>query len=322
MSSPSGPHPELERRYRRLLRLFPAHYRRAWEEELLTVLLAAASPGQRQVQPAEAFALLWQAGNAWTYTAVSTDRNANHQGAAILRVTLPLLLLFPAAKAGAEQLVFGSSMSLQHYDLIAWAIWIPAAVATAVGPARVAHWIAGLATLAYVMFLISPVKAGDTGTLSTDFGWLVIQFTAWRLLTSPARVRLGRRLLWRGRRAFLGAGLLAFFAVAGPGVLSFFPGPTRLFFAALTVALIVVAVLGLRTPVGRVLVTASSALFAGFVAGHGWWTGIGDVGLLLPNTGHPTAGALIWLLLLPILAWGIFRIAGSAVSRRSTTRRG
>ncbi len=75
----------------------------------------------------------------------------------------------------------------------------------------------------------------------------------------------------------------------------------------------------MRTPVGRVLVTAGSALFAGFVAGHGWWTGIGDIGLLLPNTNHPTAGALIWLLL-PILTWGIFRIAGSAVSRSSTSR--
>ena len=319
MSSPSGPHEELERRYRRLLRLFPAHYRRAWEEELVAVLLQAASPGQRQVQAAEAVALLWQAGKAWTHSAVSADRNANHQGAAILAVALPLLLLFPAAKAGAEQLVYGSSSWWHHYDLIAWAIWIPAAVAAAVGPSKVAHWIAGLATLVCVLFLITPVRDGDTGTVSTSFGWLLIQFTAWRLLTSPARVRLGRRLLWRGRRA-LGAGLFAFFAVAGPSVLYLLPGSTPLLVAALTVALIVVAIAGLRTPVGRVLVTAGSALFAGFVAGHGWWTGIGDVGLLLPNTNHPTAGALIWLLLLPILAWGIFRIAGSAVSRSSITR--
>lgn len=320
MSSPSGPHPELERRYRRLLRLFPAHYRRAWEEELLAVLLQAANPGQRQVQPAEAFALLWQAGKAWAHTAVSADRNANHQGAAILTVTLPLLLLFPAAKAGAEQLIFGSSMWLHHYDLVAWAIWIPAALATAFGPARVVHWIAGVATLAYALFLLTPVKDGDTGTISTSFGWLVIQFTAWRLLTSPARVRLGRRLMWRGRQALLGVGLLLFFAVAGPGVLSLFPGPTRLFFAVLTVALIVVAIAGLRTPVGRVLVTAGSALFAAFVAGHGWWTGIGDIGLLLPNTNYPTASTLIWLPLLPVLAWALFRVTGAAVSRSTTKR--
>lgn len=88
---------------------------------------------------------------------------------------------------------------------------------------------------------------------------------------------------------------------------------------ALTIALIVYAVLGLRTPVGRVLVTAGIALFAGFVAGHGWWTGIGDVGRLLPHTNSPTAGSLIWLLL-PVLAWTIFRVTGGAVAR-STARR-
>lgn len=93
-----------------------------------------------------------------------------------------------------------------------------------------------------------------------------------------------------------------------------------MFFAALTVGLIMVAVLSLKTPVGRVLVTAGSALFAGFIAGHGWWTGIGDVGLLLPNTSHPTAGALIWLPLLPVVAWVIFRVTGAAVTRSMTKR--
>jgi hypothetical protein len=263
---------------------------------------------------------MWQATKAWTLTAVSADRNANHQGAAILTVTLPLLLLFPAAKAGAEQLIYGSSSWWHHDDLIAWAIWLPAALATVLGPARVAHWIAGLATWAYVLFLVTPVRDGDTGTLSTSFGWLLIQFTAWRLLTSPKRVRLGRRLMWRGRRSFLGAGLLVSFAFAGPSVLTFFPGPTPLFLAALTVALIVAAVRGLRTPVGRVLVTAGSALFAGFVAGHGWWTGIGDIGLLLPNTNYPPVSSLIWLVLLPILAWLIFRVTGAAFSRTTTKR--
>ncbi len=304
-----------------MLRLFPAHYRRAWEEELVAVLLQAAQPGQARVQPAEVVALLWQAGKAWTHTAVSPDRNANHQAAAILTVTLPLLLLFPAAKAAAEQLIFGSSSWWRHYDLIAWTVWIPAAAAAVFGPPRIAHWFAGLATSAYALFLISPFMHDDTGTVSTSFGWLLIQLTAWRLLTSPARVRLGRRLLWRGRRMFLGAGLLVFFTVAGPSVLYLLPSSTPLLLTALTITLIVVAILGLRTPVGRVLVTAGGALFAGFVAGHGWWTGIGDVGLLLSNTNHPTAGSLIWLLLLPVLAWVIFRITSGAVARSNTAPR-
>lgn len=320
MSIQSGPYGELERRYRRLLRLFPAHYRHTWEEELIAVLLQAARPGQTRVHPAEVVALLWQATKAWAQTAVSPDRSANHQGAAILTVALPVLLLFPAAKAGAEQLIYGTTAWVHHYDLIAWAMWILAAATSAFGPARIAHWIAGLATLGYVLFLITPIRDGDTGTISTSFGWLIIQFTAWRLLTSPARVKLGRRLLWRGRRTFVGAGLLAFFAVAGPSVLYLLPGATPLLLTALTITLIVIVIAGLRTPTGRVLVTAGSALFAGFVAGHGWWTGIGDVGLLLPTTNYPTASTLIWLPLLPVLAWLLFRTAGAAVTRSTATR--
>lgn len=39
---------ELERRYRRLLRCFPARYRREHEQEILSVLMARATDGQRR----------------------------------------------------------------------------------------------------------------------------------------------------------------------------------------------------------------------------------------------------------------------------------
>ncbi len=39
---------DLERRYRRLLRLFPAAYRREHEQEILSVLMAGAAEGQRR----------------------------------------------------------------------------------------------------------------------------------------------------------------------------------------------------------------------------------------------------------------------------------
>ena len=48
----------LERRYRRLLRCYPAGFRCEHEEEILTVLLADAQEGQRWPRPAEAAALL------------------------------------------------------------------------------------------------------------------------------------------------------------------------------------------------------------------------------------------------------------------------
>jgi len=45
--NPAEPHPELERRYRRLLAWYPPDHRRTYEEEMLGVLLAGATPRQR-----------------------------------------------------------------------------------------------------------------------------------------------------------------------------------------------------------------------------------------------------------------------------------
>ena len=39
---------DLERRYRRLLKCFPARYRREHEQEILSVLMAGAAEGQRR----------------------------------------------------------------------------------------------------------------------------------------------------------------------------------------------------------------------------------------------------------------------------------
>ena len=44
---------DLERRYRRLLRCFPARYRREHEQEILSVLMAGAADGQRRPGLAE-----------------------------------------------------------------------------------------------------------------------------------------------------------------------------------------------------------------------------------------------------------------------------
>src|SRR6185437_2420909 len=51
----------LERRYRRLLGLYPARHRRVHGEEMLGVLLAAAPDGQRRPRLGEALDLLWAA---------------------------------------------------------------------------------------------------------------------------------------------------------------------------------------------------------------------------------------------------------------------
>jgi hypothetical protein len=52
---------DLERRYRRLLRCFPARYRREHEQEILSVLMAGAKEGQRRPGLADSADLLFSA---------------------------------------------------------------------------------------------------------------------------------------------------------------------------------------------------------------------------------------------------------------------
>jgi hypothetical protein len=70
--------PDLERRYRRLLAGYPAAFRREYEQEILSVLMAGAEQGQRWPRLAEAADLLrsatftrlrarWRTSWAWEY---------------------------------------------------------------------------------------------------------------------------------------------------------------------------------------------------------------------------------------------------------------
>jgi hypothetical protein len=52
---------DLERRYRRLLKCFPARYRREHEREILSVLMAGAAEGQRRPGLADSADLLMSA---------------------------------------------------------------------------------------------------------------------------------------------------------------------------------------------------------------------------------------------------------------------
>jgi hypothetical protein len=54
-------HPDLERRFRRLLLCYPGAFRREHEQEMLSVLMAGAEEGQRWPRPAEVADLLTSA---------------------------------------------------------------------------------------------------------------------------------------------------------------------------------------------------------------------------------------------------------------------
>jgi hypothetical protein len=56
---------DLERRYRRLLKCFPARYRREHEQEILSVLMAGAAKGQRRPGLADSADLVMSAIFMW-----------------------------------------------------------------------------------------------------------------------------------------------------------------------------------------------------------------------------------------------------------------
>lgn len=308
---------ELECRYRRVLRFFPGPYRRDREEEVLGVLLSAASPGQRRPSVGESAALMVQAGRVWVRLAVSPDRVANHRAGSVLSVLLPLLLLFPVARTALSAVTLPWSFLVTNRpDQGAWAPWGLAAILVVAGPAWLPRWLAAVGTVWFGGVLAWGAVTGQTGTVSAGFGYLAVQVTACCLLADPQRVRLGRELL----RPYWWVALVAALAIVAmigvPGAPDLFIGGVYWPSALLSAAMIVGTVIGLRSPTGRALITVCGTLFAAFVAGHGWWTGIGPAGVFLPNSNMPDLDTMLWLLGLPLLTWAALRAVASVLARR------
>jgi len=85
---------ELEARYRRLMRFYPAWYRARHGEELLGVLMTAAAPGQRRPGAREMADLLWSGLKIRARTILrGAGRAPWTEAFALFAVLLPLLLL-------------------------------------------------------------------------------------------------------------------------------------------------------------------------------------------------------------------------------------
>ncbi|MFI7601068.1 hypothetical protein [Actinoplanes sp. NPDC049681] len=88
----------LELRYRRLLAVYPRDHRRAYEEEMLAVLMEGARLGQQRPSPGEAADLLWSGFLARISRGLQGARGTGWRDAA--GVTGLLAALFLAAAAG------------------------------------------------------------------------------------------------------------------------------------------------------------------------------------------------------------------------------
>lgn len=211
----SGPNP-LERRYRLLLRAYPAGYRAEYQDEMLGVLMDTAEPGRRWPAPAEALSLLAGAVGGHLRRAFAGPVSAAWRDtAAVAAAILPVLLLTERTR---ELMFVAWPLGWSDYrppvgpsvwgPVLAWALAVAAALA---GPRRLAVgavWAAAAVEVGLVVRWC--VRYGFTTPLSL---WpLLCAVAAAVALTVGPGARHGLRIL--GRRRSLALVLLAAFAVA------------------------------------------------------------------------------------------------------------
>ncbi|SCE92114.1 hypothetical protein [Micromonospora mirobrigensis] len=200
---------DLERRYRRLLAVYPWQHRRVYEEEMLAVLLAGARPGQRRPAAADVRNLL-VAGVATRLRLAGREltRPAWADAAAVTGLLATLVLLALAARTMAGRLVPGPWVppgNVPGPDLVDWlrlAGWASVAIAALAGARVLAAGLswAGLAVWSWWLlthFPASPVLVVDL------FPQVAVAVIGAATLTVPAPRRRAAALLGVRRLAVL-----------------------------------------------------------------------------------------------------------------------
>jgi hypothetical protein len=103
----------LEIRYRRLLAVYPAEHRRAYEEEMVGVLMAGAEPGQRRPALADAADLLWSGLVARLGRGASGLRSTAWREAAAVAGLIGVVLL---AAVACRRLISGLTYFFRYDD--------------------------------------------------------------------------------------------------------------------------------------------------------------------------------------------------------------
>ncbi|MCM3662627.1 hypothetical protein M3148_16770 [Georgenia satyanarayanai] len=179
--------PGLEQRYRRLLRLFPPGYRQARGEEMVAVLMEAAGPGQQQPSPGEHWDLLRAAGARWARVVLLPPPAARFDAWALLSFLLPVLLLYPAAKALTVALARASLTGPQTTLEVAptwpaWAVWVVGLALLVLGRRRVARLVLTGSVMLMAVVLGVMMARGHVSEGLREFGWLVAQLLGLRAM--------------------------------------------------------------------------------------------------------------------------------------------
>lgn len=320
------PHVQLEQSYRRMLRLFPASYRRARGRELVDVLMERADPGQRRPSPAESVALLRFSVRTWAWRAISPTPAAARDAMGLLAVVLPMLLLFPAATAlyidagfGLGELPFGA-------DIPAWLLWCVTALLCLVGRPSWARWSAALGVAAYLAAEVIEYADNNFLTVANALGWLAVQVIATIALASPTWVVRGRSQVRRWWTAAIGVTAAGVgLAVSSADHFRLSTGPTGYFsWPSLGVAAVLALVAGgvaLRSGAGRAVLPIVVGLAAFMVAAKYLAYGLaGDLGNNVTGQSGPRGHLGVWELAVLVAAPLVVFILTRAVTAGANSR--
>ncbi|MGC4864143.1 hypothetical protein ACLQ3B_01755 [Micromonospora sp. DT53] len=234
---------DLEQRYLRLLRAYPADYRRARGAEIVGTYLDLAAPDQRWPMPADAADLVRGGLRQRLRAAGVTDLIPGVRLAALLALVTASALAGvwgtaelhpPPVEWGAPHV--GPFVSL---GVVAWAAWLLAAVVLAVAPSRFARWAI---TLALLLTVALPVVAAAFDVLRPPLMVLlpqvVLGLLGLALPDQPARViRLAPAL-----SALVAVVAMEFLVGLGPAFI-YYGAPMQVFLPTVGGLLLVVAAL-------------------------------------------------------------------------------
>lgn len=187
----------LEQRYRRLLRLFPPGYRQARGEEMVAVLMESAGPGQEQPSLGERWDLLRAAGARWARVVLLPPPAARPDAWALLSFLLPVVLLYPAAKALTVAAMSASSTGIETTLEVAptwpaWAVWVVGLALLALGRPRAARLLLTGSVMLMAVVLGTLMARGHVPDGLREFGWLVAQLVGLRAIFTARAAPTGR----------------------------------------------------------------------------------------------------------------------------------
>jgi hypothetical protein len=209
----------LERRYRRLMFLYPAWYRRVHEEEMLAVLMTAAPAGTDRAGVADAADLLWGAVRVRLQPQRRDGQPAWRDALAALSVILPVIMLVIFAKQEITRSLAYSPVGLHGSDFPLWPLRQIAAPAALAALVLLRLRVAAIMAAAVVFLFVLLTGESYLIYATANAGVLVPLGLEIVALAASSGPRRGRQVVTWKHGALAATGALAASIVGYPAML-------------------------------------------------------------------------------------------------------